>query len=246
MELSSDPRDRILVALDTSDVGELARYAKSLGPHVGGYKLGLEVMHAIGLPAAINALRGYGRARRSVFADAKLCDIPNTVGMAARAIAALPEVAFLNVHASCGVEAMKAVVKEKGQAKVLAVTVLTSIGRDEMWRMYGADRDPVVTMTQMAVEAGVDGIICSPADLKFLEEASYIRGIERLLKVTPGVRPAWAAANDQKRVMTPGDAIRAGATHLVIGRPITKPPAEIGSVAGAALRIAEEIADALR
>lgn len=235
-----DPRDRIIVALDTSDQAELVRLGKTLGPHVGGFKIGLEVMHAIGLPTALNALRGYGRTRRNVFADAKLCDIPNTVGMAARSIAALPEVAWLNVHASCGVESMRAAVKEKGQAKVLAVTILTSIGRDEIWRLYGRDHDPLLTMTRMAIEAGADGIICSPQDL---EAVTSVRGSDRLIKVTPGVRPEWAAANDQKRVMTPKEAMRAGADYLVIGRPITKPPENMISPAVAAQSIARDIGD---
>jgi len=234
-------KERILVALDTSDLGVLSKYARALAPHVGGFKLGLEVMHAIGLPAAVNAVRGYGPNRRNVFADAKLCDIPNTVAGAARSIAALPEVAWLNVHASCGVEAMRAAVKVKGQAKVLAVTVLTSIGRDEIFRLYGRDEEPVATMAKMALEAGVDGLICSPADLEILAE---VPGAERLLKVTPGVRPAWAAANDQKRVLTPRRAIEAGADYLVIGRPITEPPEKIGSPVVAAQLIAEEIASA--
>jgi len=243
MDLSKDPRDRILVAMDTSDVGELNRLSRAVGQHVGGFKIGLEAMHAIGLRAAVNAMRGHGRGYCNVFADAKLCDIPNTVGQAAKSIVSLPEIAYLNVHASSGVASMKAVVKEKRHAKVLAVTVLTSLNRDEMWRLYGYDQSPVTTMAKMAVEAGVDGIICSPQDL---EDIEHVHGIEKLLKVTPGVRPKWASANDQKRVMTPGEAIRAGSTHLVIGRPILKPPSDVGSPVAAALRIAEEIAEALR
>lgn len=177
-----------------------------------------------------------------MFLDGKFDDIPNTVGEAAAAASGLG-VAMFNVHASAGVEAMMAAVQNKGASQVLAVTVLTSLEENNAHLIFGApSKAKVLQLARDAKIAGVDGIICSPQELELLGKQKELAG---LLKVTPGVRPEWAAAGDQKRIMTPGDAIVAGATALVIGRPITKPPQEVGTPADAARRIADEITEAL-
>ncbi len=233
-----NPHERIIPALDVASLADAESMVKDLAPHVGPFKVGLELLHSEGTPQVVQKMHSLG-AR--VFADVKLKDIPNTVAGAARAIARLG-VAMFNVHASGGIEMMRAAVENKGAANVLAVTVLTSMDQATCIRIYG-DRPEVVVLkfALEAKEAGADGIICSPGDLPLLKPRSELIG---MIYVTPGVRPQWATANDQKRIMTPADAIRVGADYLVIGRPILKPPAEIGSPVDAAKRIADEIAEA--
>lgn len=233
-----DPRDRIIVALDTHDQAELLRLAKLLGPYVGHFKIGLEAVHAIGLKEALNIVAPYGRQRRCVFVDTKLHDIPATMAGAAKAIVRHPCVTFLNVHASAGPTGMRAVADVKGSAKLLAVTVLTSLDDEECVRIYGENtEDTVRRLADLTEGCGVDGIICAPTDVEALRKA-----YPRMELVTPGVRPKGAARNDQKRVMTPGEAFRRGATRIVVGRPITAD----GSPVAAAKLIADEIAEALR
>jgi len=150
---------------------------------------------------------------------------------------------MFNVHASAGIEAMMSAVANKGQALVLAVTVLTSLEENNANLIFGGpSKARVLQFARDAKLAGCDGIICSPQELELLGKQKELGG---LLKITPGVRPEWASAGDQKRIMTPAEAIKAGATALVIGRPITKPPTEIGSPVDAAKRIAEEISAVL-
>jgi orotidine-5'-phosphate decarboxylase len=232
-------KDRIIVALDVDSLDKARFLVEHLAPHVGCFKVGLELLTAVGAPQAVEFIHSLGGR---VFLDGKFNDIPNTVAGAAKAAAKLG-VKMLNVHASAGIEAMRAAVDNKGQSLVLAVTVLTSLGEDDVCHIFGSPiEDKVLQLARDAMIAGCDGIICSPQELKFLGEQ---RELDGLLKVTPGVRPLWAAAGDQKRIMTPGEAIKAGATALVIGRPITKPPPEIGSPADAAQKIVEEIASVL-
>ena len=151
-------------------------------------------------------------------------------------------VRMFNVHASAGKEAILQAVANKRNSLVLGVTVLTSIDGDECVSIFGEEpRDKVIEFATMLVDAEADGVICSPQELEALKV--FDPGV--LLRVTPGVRPKWAAIGDQKRVMTPGEAIKAGADYLVIGRPITKPPPEIGGPVEAAKKIAEEIVQAL-
>lgn len=208
-------------------------------PHVGPFKVGLELLTAEGAPAVCHALHKLGA---EVFADMKFLDIPNTVGAAAQAIAS-QGVAMFNVHASGGIEMMRAAVANKGNSLVLAVTVLTSMDESACRRSYGASpAEKVLQFALDAKEAGADGIICSSQELHVLKPLSELSG---MFFVTPGIRPVWAVVGDQKRITTPAEAIRAGADYLVIGRPILKPPAEIGSPVEAAKRIADEIAEAL-
>src|SRR5688572_6921103 len=121
-----EAKDRILIALDTDDIGKIAHWAKTLGPHVGGFKIGLEALMAVGLKDALNAMRGYGPAVDNIFVDVKAHDIPETIRKAVRAVVKHPQVKFVNVHASAGEDGLRAAAEAKGSAKVLAVTVLTS------------------------------------------------------------------------------------------------------------------------
>jgi orotidine-5'-phosphate decarboxylase len=216
-----------------------AALVKDLAPYVGCFKIGLELLTAVGAPAVMEMMR---RHEAKVFYDGKFDDIPNTVGKASKAVANMG-VAMFNVHASAGVAAMQAAVQSKKNSLVLAVTVLTSLSDLDARHTFGRDSlSTVFDFAIDAVQAGCDGVICSPQELKTLHSQQDTR---KLLKVTPGVRPTWAAVGDQKRVMTPGEAVKAGADYLVIGRPITNPPPEIGSPVAAAIKIAEEIEAAL-
>ena len=232
-------KDRIIVALDVDSLDKAKSLVESLAPYVGCFKIGLELLTAVGAPKVVEFIYSFGG---QVFYDGKFDDIPNTVGGAAKAIAGL-NVKMFNVHASAGVEAMMSAVANKGQSLVLAVTVLTSLEENNAHLIFGGpNKAKVLQFARDAKLAGCDGIICSSQELELLGMQKELDG---LLKVTPGVRPKWAAADDQKRIMTPAEAIKAGATALVIGRPITKPPAEIGTPVEAAKKIAEEIATVL-
>ena len=239
MDTTKDAKDRIIVALDVSDMDQMMALVEGLTPHVGCFKIGLELLTAIGAPKIVESIHSFGG---QVFYDGKFCDIPNTVGKAVKAVAAL-NVKMLNVHASAGIEAMMAAVANKGQSLVLAVTVLTSLEENNAHLIFGGpSKAKVLQLARDAKIAGCDGIICSPQELELIGKQKELGS---LLKVTPGVRPEWAAAGDQKRIMTPAEAIKAGATALVIGRPITNPPTEIGTPVNAAIKIAEEIAAVL-
>lgn len=232
-----DPKERIIVALDVSDLDKAETLVESLAPYVNCFKIGLQLMTAVGTPKAVEFVHGLGG---KVFLDGKFCDIPNTVGGAAKAAAKLG-VKMFNVHASCGVEAMRNAVENRQSSLVLAVTILTSLDEDNCHLIFG---DPVkakvLQFARDAKFAGCDGIISSPKELDFL--GKQIGFGNMFMKVTPGVRPEWAAVGDQKRVMTPGEAIKAGADMLVIGRPITNPPKEVGTPVDAVKRILDEIA----
>lgn len=229
----------IIVALDTTDIETVKALVRTLAPYVKGFKVGLELMSSLGGPQIVGFIHELGGR---VFYDGKFCDIPNTVGASAKAVSAL-KVDMFNVHACCGVEAMEAAVLNKGESKVLAVTVLTSLDEGVTYKIFGTgSKYKVLQFALDAKYAGCDGIICSPKELSFLGEQKELNG---MMKVTPGVRPKWASLEDQKRFMTPGEAIKAGATALVIGRPITKPPKEIGSPLDAVISINTEVTEAL-
>lgn len=265
-----EPKERIIVAVDTNDFGKAFELVDKLLPYVGCFKIGLEfIMSAfaefVGCDEAaakqkLTIVRYmFTEMRGRIFIDGKFHDIPQTVSRASAAISRAG-VKFFNVHASSGIEAIRGAAKNKGGAKLLVVTLLTSLDFADLWNIgFGRCRERdcnkyaalewgakfienlVLTMAKNAKAYGADGIICSPQELKALNKLEVMRGF---LKVVPGVRPSGAAANDQKRVMTPGEAIRLGADYVVIGRPITNPPAEIGGPVEAAKKIAEEIAKA--
>ena len=208
-----DPRDRLIVALDLPSVEAADALIARLGETVTFYKIGYQLAFAGGLVLA----ERLARAGKQVFLDLKLHDIGNTVAKGVESVARLGA-SFLTVHAYP--QTMKAAVEARGQSnlRILAVTVLTSYDDSDL-ASAGYD----VTVAELAAERagqardiGVDGLVCSG------EEAAALRRIvgTRMVLVTPGIRPAGAAAGDQKRVMTPAAAIAAGADHLVVGRPI--------------------------
>jgi len=224
-------KDFIIVALDVNSLEKAAPLVESLAPYVGCFKVGLELLTSAGAPQVVKFIHDRGG---EVFFDGKFDDIPATIAGASRAASALG-VKIFNVHACAGPEAMKLAAQAKGKSLLLAVTVLTSFSDEGAKYVFGAtSQTKVLQFAEDAQTAGCDGVVCSPQELDLLST-------RKMLKVTPGVRPEWAATNDQKRVMTPGEAVKKGATHLVIGRPITQPPKEIGTPVEAAKRINEEI-----
>jgi orotidine-5'-phosphate decarboxylase len=236
------PKDRLLVALDGMPWHEAIDVAEAITPYVGGFKVGLELLVSQG-PSFIDILRDATSGAR-IFVDPKLHDIPATVGLASLALA-LQNVWAFNVHASAGVKAMRAAVENKGNSLVLAVTVLTSLDETDAGLIYHSSlASQVIDLARLAAESGVDGLICAPRDVPILRDRHDLTG---LLLVTPGVRPGWAKADDQNpdRLATPKGAIAAGADVLVVGRPITRPPASCGDRVQAAQMIVDEIAEGL-
>ncbi|MPZ58626.1 MAG: orotidine-5'-phosphate decarboxylase [Rhizobiales bacterium] len=208
-------RDRLILALDTPTLAEAeAMIARTTGA-VGVYKIGYQLAFAGGLPLAERLVRAGAR----VFLDMKLHDIGNTVANGVASVAAMGA-EFLTVHAYP--QTMKAAVEARGTSalKILAVTVLTSYNDADLaaagYEMTVADL--AAERAAQARDVGVDGLVCSP------EEAARLRAIvgPGMLLVTPGIRPAGAEAGDQKRIMTPVEAIAAGADYLVVGRPILR------------------------
>lgn len=233
------PRDRLIVALDVPSLPEAQRLVEVLLPHVGVFKVGLELLTHAGSRDVVRAITGAGGR---VFYDGKFDDIPNTVAGAARAAAALG-VDLFDVHAGAGPAAIRAAAEHKGRSLLLAVTVLTSIDDDTSRLLYGRPaQQQVLLLSRLARAAGADGVVCSAQELPLLRADPDLVG---LMTVVPGIRPAWASPGDQRRVMTPGAAIAQGATAIVVGRPILSPPAAIGGPAQAAARIVDEITAAL-
>ena len=216
--MPSDPRDRLIVALDLPDVAQAEALVDRLGDAATFYKIGYRLAYAGGLDLAARLARG----GLKVFLDLKLHDIGNTVEEGVRSLTGLGAT-FLTVHAYPQTmrAAMRAVVGGQGgdAPKILAVTVLTSY--DEADAHEAGYALPVAELVakraEQAAEIGVDGIVCSAAEA---EAVRRIVGPDRLV-VTPGIRPAGADPGDQKRVMTPGQARAVGIDHVVIGRPIT-------------------------
>lgn len=211
---------RIFCAIDSPDLTAAERLADALRGQVAGLKLGLEFFCALGA-AGYKLIAGKGLP---IFLDLKLHDIPNTVAKALEALLPLHP-AFVTLHASGGAamlqEAAKAAAKAgSGRPKLLAVTVLTSLAQEELKAIgqQGSPLEQVERLARLAKENGMDGVVCSPQEVAHLRK---ILGSDFILMV-PGIRPAGADIGDQKRAMTPGEAVAAGATYLVIGRPITQ------------------------
>lgn len=231
-------RERLIVALDVADAAAAAVLVERLDDTCLWFKVGLELFVAAG-PAVLEPLL---RRDYRVFLDLKLHDIPNTVAGAVRSAAALGA-RMLTVHAAGG-PAMLAAAREalSGVAnppELLAVTVLTSM--DEMQlKAVGVERGPgsqVELLARMGIAAGIRGFVCSPNEVQALRAMTGPGGT----LVVPGIRPAGAAAGDQKRIATPAEALRGGASYLVVGRPIT----QAADPAEAAERVLEEMAAAL-
>lgn len=250
----AEAKKRIIFPLDVGSVDEALTLVQELSGHVGGFKVGFEFVTATYVQELMfvheEAAFDHLKKRRKLFQqigghefwDGKFNDIPNTVGAASAILGSYGMWAF-NLHASTGTEAIQAAVSQKGKSRVFGVTVLTSL-KDECQSIFGdTPSDAVVRFAFMLKYAGADGIICSPQEALVLR--SFFQ-LNHMLLVTPGVRPEWASADDQKRVMTPAEAVRAGVDYLVIGRPIRKPPSELGAPANAARLIAEEMAVALQ
>jgi len=207
--------NRICAALDVPDPAAAGRLAAKLAGHVGLFKVGLELFVGHG-PAAVEELQKHGLP---IFLDLKLHDIPQTVESAARAAAALG-VDYLTVHASGGAEMIRAARRALPRStKLLGVTALTSLAPEDL-DAVGLPRDAVPRLAKLAIASGADGVVCSPQEVADLRAAL---GPGPLL-VVPGIRPSGSAAGDQRRTGTPAEAVRAGASILVIGRPLRDAP----------------------
>ncbi len=216
-------KDKLIVALDYSDFHKVEDLVTSLEDSVSYYKVGMELYYSVG-DSVVSYLK---EQNKNIFVDLKLYDIPNTV---AKGLASLTRLGanIMNVHASGGQlmmqKAIEAVTNEADRLsiirpKVIGVTILTSMNQDQ-WQQMGHTSeisDQVIRLALLAKESGLDGVVASP------QEAAAIRRAcgEDVLIVPPGVRPVGAAVNDQSRIATPASALMQGATHLVVGRPIT-------------------------
>ncbi len=219
----------IYVGLDTPDMDEAEALARTVAPHVGGVKLGLEFFMANGP----DGVRRMGRIGLPLFLDLKLHDIPNTVAGALKSLSVL-DVAIVNVHAGGGLSMMQAARAAcRPGTRLVAVTVMTSLDEADLSAMgvFGDPHAQVWRLAALAREAGLDGVVCSAHEVAGLK-AEWGDG----LFVVPGIRPAGADLGDQKRVMAPKAALGAGAGILVIGRPITgaaDPAAAAAAIAAA-------------
>ncbi len=237
------PGEKLILALDVGTADEAAKLVKLLQGRVGAFKVGLQLFTANG-PSLVRIIQ---EKNAKVFLDLKFHDIPNTVAQAVTQACKLG-IFMLNLHASGGSEMMKAAVKTAknnpptGNAFrpiLLAVTVLTSLNESILGEELAIQRplrEHVVHLAWMAQESGLDGVVASPQEIREIRAACG----EDFLIITPGVRPSWAAPGDQKRIMTPREAIEAGADYIVVGRPILAAP----DPARAADRIIEEIESA--
>jgi orotidine-5'-phosphate decarboxylase len=214
---------RILLALDTPDIATASAQARAAGDAIDGIKLGLEFFVANG-PAGVREVQAEGRP---LFLDLKLHDIPNTVAGAIRS-ATHAGASLLTIHATGGAAMMSAAAEAAstpGSPRLLAVTVLTSMDANELTGI-GITTSPaeqVLRLARLAQASGIDGMVCSPEEVAILRKET---GSHTLL-VIPGIRPTGSAVqgafgDDQKRIATPAQAIRAGASMLVVGRPITR------------------------
>lgn len=219
MKLPSRAQDKIIIALDVSNTDGALRLIDSLsdqGQPPALCKIGLELFTAEG-PSVVKAVKSRGC---EVFLDLKFHDIPNTIAHAIRSAAGLG-VCMATLHAVGGPVMMEAAAKaaEGSELLILAVTLLTSMDAAQL-SSTGIEVEPktqVLRLAGLASAAGIGGIVCSPLEISAIRESFG----NNLRIVTPGVRPTWAAAGDQKRVMTPAEAVKAGSDWLVIGRPIT-------------------------
>jgi orotidine-5'-phosphate decarboxylase len=241
MPTSPNPMERIFVALDTPDLAQAARLTRALRGAVGGIKVGKELFTAQG-PDGVRAVSGGER----LFLDLKFHDIPNTVAGAVRAAVHLRPF-MLTLHAAGGRAMMHAAAEAAREAaedaetqrpRLIAITLLTSLDETDLEALgqRGPLREQVKRLATLARESGMDGVVCSPHEIEDL------RGLcgPGFVLVVPGIRPAWAAVGDQKRVMAPAKAVAAGADYLVIGRPITSHADPLS----AAQKIAEELPQA--
>lgn len=233
---TTDPR--VIVALDFSATKPAFELLEQIDPRQCRVKIGKEMFTRAG-PAFVEQVATQGF---DVFLDLKYHDIPNTVAAACAAAADLG-VWMVNVHASGGRKMMNVAAERLAQFEqrplLIGVTILTSLGQQDIAEIgyAGTPADNVRRLAALAEDSGLDGVVCSPLEVEALRGE---RGAAFKL-VTPGVRPAGASVDDQKRIMTPTDAIRAGASYLVVGRPITASSTPLDSLSA----INAEVADAL-
>ena len=219
MEDPLKPSEKIIVALDRPTLAEAEELLKALSGEISFFKIGKELYTAAG-PESVQLVKKYSG---KVFLDLKFHDIPNTVAGAVRSAIGLG-VEMLNFHASGGLKMMQAAVEAAKESSshpiLLGVTVLTSIDGETLRSELRVEHDPadqVLHLARLSKKAGVDGVVASPHEIGIIRE-----NLGQDFKiVTPGIRPEWSQTGDQKRVMTPREAIDAGADYLVIGRPIT-------------------------
>lgn len=236
-----EPAQRIICAIDTDNLDDAVGLAAQLSGRIGAVKLGLEFYTAHG-PTGLSRVAESGMP---IFLDLKFSDIPNTVAGAIRASAACAP-AMLTVHVTGGPAMMRAAAAaglriadatDGRRPKILGVTVLTSFDDSDVTAvgMQGPLHDQVLRLATLAQSCGLDGVVASAHEISSLRAHC---GPDFTL-VVPGIRPGWASADDQKRIVTPAEAVRQGADYLVIGRPITRSD----DPAGAATRIAGEMAE---
>ena len=241
MTLASHPKDRLILALDLPDPGRARDLARKLAEEVGLFKIGLELFVAGG-PAFLREMAEEFPSR--IFLDLKLHDIPNTVASVLRRLP--PGVALTTVHAGLGPTGLRQIMAAgPAGVKILAVTVLTSLSSPDLAalgydpRLAEVPRELVVRQARLAQAAGCHGVVCSGREVAAVKAALG----PGFLAVCPGIRPAWAqvAADDQKRTLTPADALRHGADYLVVGRPVSRAPDPVA----AARQVVQEIAQGL-
>lgn len=223
---------KIIVALDYSSEAQAVEFVNKVSPELCKLKVGKELFTAAG-PQFVEKIVSKGF---DVFLDLKFHDIPNTVMKACQAVAELG-VWMTNVHAMGGQTMMQAAKEgvSHSSTKLIAVTVLTSMGQDDL-KQIGIQVEvtqQVVNLAQLTKQSGLDGVVCSAKEVSLLRQNLS----EDFLLVTPGIRPAGSATGDQKRVMTPAEAIKAGSSYLVIGRPITQSDSPVKTLEAIAAEI---------
>jgi orotidine-5'-phosphate decarboxylase len=240
-----NPAERIMVALDVDELDQARQIAESIKDLGVNFKISNQLGTLEGWKKAVEFAHEFNA---HIFCDTKFKDIPETVKKSSRAITRhQPD--FFDIMADNNQAALEAAVDGVSSALsdfsltkrpvILGVTVLTSISNEESIAIYGADSAiKVLQFATAAAKAGLDGVVCSSEEVIMLRENDTTKD---LILVTPGIRPTWAVTGDQQRITTPRQAIDNGTDYLVIGRPITQPPAEIGTPRDAILKIIEEI-----
>ena len=213
-------KDRMIIALDFPTSEEAINLVEKLGDSATVYKVGLELF----LNSKGEMVEYLEKKGKKVFLDLKFHDIPNTTAMAS-IYAAKQNVMMFNVHASGGKKMMIKVASESKKVNpnnlVIAVTILTSLSEEDVAETFHSKlalKELAINLAQLAKESNLDGVVCSPWEAKYIKEKCG----QDFKTVCPGVRPKWAATNDQERIMTPKEAIKNGCDFLVVGRPITK------------------------
>ena len=230
-----DRKGKIIIALDFSDIDKAREIVKELIPYTNWFKIGSELVLAAGARDSIKMVKDLGGR---VFLDCKFNDISNTVLRSIEVVRDLG-VDMCTVHASVGRETLSYINQKKGDMKIIVVTVLTSLDDAVAQEIFGKDvRSAVIKFNEIAEETMCDGVVCSAEELKFIKDTSTR---ETFIRITPGIRPSWSVKDDQKRVLTPREAFNNGADFIVIGRPITSPPEEIGGSAEAAQMVINEL-----